>query len=162
MTRKIDPARSSWATIALVAAVGVILGLVATSSVRSVSAGFGKVAAQPGSPTDSASPSALAARDSLLAGARAGARDPFRAPTAPQSQTDGTSVRKQETALAGTPVMRALLYDNVNPLVQIGIGSVTSGWLHKGDRFQGWTVVEINSTSVRLARSGESVVLLSS
>jgi hypothetical protein len=162
MIRKNDLSRSSWATLALVAGVGVILGLVATRSVKSVTAGFGPVGPPTGNPADCASPSVLAARDSLLADAVVGARDPFRAPAVPQASEGGTSTRKEGTVLAGTPVMRALLYDNVNPLVQIGIGSVTSGWLHTGDQFQGWTVVEINSSSVRIARNGESVVLPSS
>ena len=154
--------RSGWATLGLLLAVGLVLGFLADRAVRTVLAGHRGATESVAEPAGSAALRTPATEDSLLALATPGLRDPFRAPPAPRSDRTVAAPSQAPSQLTGTPVVRALLYDNVNPTVQIGIGSVTSGWLHAGDLFQGWTVVEISSTSVRITRNGESVVLPSS
>ena len=57
------------------------------------------------------------------------------------------------------PVLRAFLYDDRQPTIQVAIGELTSGWLRAGDKFQGWTVTDINATAATLSRNGQSVVL---
>jgi hypothetical protein len=59
-------------------------------------------------------------------------------------------------------VLRALLFDDVRPSVQLGVGGSTSDWLHRGDRFRGWQIVEINAKSVTVSTGSETVVLRSS
>ena len=96
-------------------------------------------------------------RDSLLAQARPGDHDPFRAPQLPDrvfSPTRATSPGPEVP-----PVLRAFLFDNVNPSVQISQGGETSEWLHRDDSFRGWTVIDLQSNSVRISKGGKSVVL---
>ncbi len=102
-----------------------------------------------------------AAKDSLLSAVSLlGSRS---IPRRAGAKSDGGVAPRATPSEARTPPdLRALLYDNVNPSVQLSSGATTSGWLHKGDSFLGWTVVEITATSIRISRGGESIVLTSS
>ncbi|MBD3162615.1 MAG: hypothetical protein GF346_09630 [Candidatus Eisenbacteria bacterium] len=105
-----------------------------------------------------ASAEMMSARDSILASSIPTGRDPFQEGTVRKPRaTEPHPVR--QAAPAPKPALRALLYDNIAPMIQLGVGEQISGWLHKGDQFQGWTVVEITSSSVEIGRSGERVVL---
>jgi hypothetical protein len=98
-------------------------------------------------------------RDSLLVQARSGDRDPFRAPSVPSPILTGARRVSSEAAVEAPPVLRAFLFDNVNPSVQISQEGATSEWLHRGDSFRGWTVVDLQSESVRISKGGKSVTL---
>ncbi len=152
--------RSGWTSAGLVLVVGVILGILAGRSVHGVLSGRLTWETQARGGAGSA-PAPAGDPDTLLASATVSGRDPFRPPQAPRPE-GLVSARQPVQRVTEPPVVRALLYDNVNPTVQIGIGSATSGWLHIGDLFEGWTVVEITATSVRVSRDGESIVLPSS
>ncbi|MBM3318924.1 MAG: hypothetical protein FJY75_13835 [Candidatus Eisenbacteria bacterium] len=105
----------------------------------------------------------LARRDSLVAAASAGNRDPFRprAPAAAESPGRGAGAARprEEPQPAPPPRISSLLYDDVRPSVQLRIGPETSGWLHEGEIFHEWTVMRITPTTVTLA-SGERTVVL--
>ncbi len=82
------------------------------------------------------------------------ARDPFRAPSA-QRTFDGSAApahtaqaQNVATAADAVPVLRALVFDNVRPSVQLACEDATSPWLGQGDTFKGWTVLEIGPGSV--------------
>ena len=161
MTRHEGGLRSYRWTLALVTGVCIVLGVFVVRAVRVVSGTRWTSVEQPAGMRGSGATIEAALKDSLLASANLTERDPFRPP--PASRRDRPSTpRNPSTYPTETPVVRALLFDSENPTVQIGVGSQTSGWLHTGDRFQGWTVVEISPASVRIARNGESVVLPSS
>jgi hypothetical protein len=101
----------------------------------------------------------VAERNRVIATATVGERDPFRPPPA-SARPGGASPGSIDSD--PTPVLRTLLYDRVRPSVQLSIGRVTSEWLHAGDVFRGWVVVEILPTSVRISRGDRSLVLTSS
>ncbi len=152
--------RSGMTSAGVVLVVGVILAILAGRSVQGVLSV--RMTGDP--PAGGAAGSAAAPvgdPDNSVASATVSGRDPFRPPPAPRPEGQA-SVRQPVQKVTEPPVVRALLYDNVNPTVQIGIGGETSGWLHIGDLFEGWTVVDITATSVRVSRDGESVVLPSS
>ncbi len=98
--------------------------------------------------------------DSLLAAIVPITRDPLRPPPLPSS-----SGRSVATAPApsgddrAAPQVRALLFDRVRPSAQIEVGETTSGWLHEGDSFSGWTIARIQTDGVRIERGGESLLL---
>ncbi len=83
-------------------------------------------------------------------------RDPFRGPSAqPVRENDGAAVQTAEAvatpakpATASVPALRALVYDNVRPSVQLACEDAISPWLGQGDTFKGWTVLEIGPGSV--------------
>jgi len=99
----------------------------------------------------------LATRDSLLAESRRGPRDPFRPPPPPPRTPERRRPPAEPTPVR--PEMRALLFDKVEPSVQLRVGAAESGWLHQGDSFQGWTVVAITASSVELHSGKQTVVL---
>lgn len=103
----------------------------------------------------------LEIRDSLLAEALPATRDPFKNAPPPLSGRT-TPATATATAYRPVPILRALLFDTVNPSVQLSLGERTSEWLHKGDGFRGWTVTEITPTSVELSCQGKRIVLSSS
>ena len=51
------------------------------------------------------------------------------------------------------------MFDTVNPSVQLRLGDTSSGWLHKGDVFEGWTVIEIAENSITVEKKGRTVLL---
>lgn len=97
----------------------------------------------------------LAQRDSLLAGATIGDRDPFR--PVPVHTRRKTTVRQVKQQVL--PTLKALLFDHVNPTARLNIGEEVSGWLRVGDSFQGWNVTEITESSVKLAQGKKALVL---
>jgi hypothetical protein len=57
------------------------------------------------------------------------------------------------------PRLAALIFDDVDPTVQIRVAGERSNWLHTGDRFKGWQVAEIDSKSVKVKKGDREVVL---
>lgn len=84
-------------------------------------------------------------------------RDPFGGPSAQRSRAVDSDVG-DEVALAtetpkkpaadAVPALKALVYDNVRPSVQLACEDALSPWLGQGDTFKGWTVLEIGPGSV--------------
>jgi hypothetical protein len=89
------------------------------------------------------------ARLDRLALAIPSARDPFR--EAPRHITTRIPRAAPAPVPPLEPVLRALLYDNMKPAVQISLGKSVSGWLAQGEKFSGWTVVEVKPGSVVVA-----------
>ena len=103
----------------------------------------------------------LARRDSLVRNAEAKRANPFHNPTIVREIARPTV--KNEPTPAPTkpaePKLLTLLHDDVSPCVQINVGGERSGWLHRGDSFQGWSVGEIARESVTVAKGGRTLVL---
>ncbi len=57
------------------------------------------------------------------------------------------------------PELGALLYDTINPQVQLRISGQASGWMSEGAAFQGWVVETIRPDAVTVQRQGERIVL---
>ena len=154
--------RGFWFGFALLVLVGVFLGLRAGGAIRAVMGGRQwALSSEAGSGAVGTGTQGAAVKDSLLSAVNLSNRDPFRYASAPRA--DGGAAPRATPSEARTPPdLRALLYDNVSPSVQLSSGAATSGWLHKGESFLGWTVVEITATSTTISRGGESIVLTSS
>ncbi len=84
-------------------------------------------------------------------------RDPFGGPSAQRAYTAGSDVDDQvaqateaprRTVADAVPALKALVYDNVRPSVQLACEDAISPWLGQGDTFKGWTVLEIGPGSV--------------
>ncbi|MBP6874822.1 MAG: hypothetical protein KBD56_01985 [Candidatus Eisenbacteria bacterium] len=106
----------------------------------------------------------LRSQDSLLAWSVPSVSNPF--PPEPK-RADAAPLLAEEApeeapALpptpAARPVIAALLYGD-DPSVKLRTPSSTSGWLHVGDRFAGWTVLDIAGDSVRIADGARGCVL---
>jgi len=103
-------------------------------------------------------------KDSLVVAATGAERNPFGDPPRPrrprverpQNQAPAPPPRPVEEK---PPTLRTLLFDRVNPSVQLRDASRSSGWLHVGDTFDGWLVEEILENSVRISKGSRSVVL---
>ena len=151
--------RQLWLGFALLVLVGVLLGLKTQQAVSLVLGAKNRVSI--GNSFQPAPEGALLAqvanRDSLLEDTGSLDRDPFRNPIVWKPSKVRTD--KPEKDGEAVPILRALLYDNVNPSIQLSTGAVTSGWLRKGDSFQGWVIVEIGPDSVRISKNDENVVL---
>jgi hypothetical protein len=100
-----------------------------------------------------------------LALALPSARDPFRAPPA---ATAPTPAPEQPPAPAPapprprpepTPVLKALMDDNVQPAIQVAVGRARSGWLTRNQTFRGWTVIDIRPGQAILAKGSRRVEL---
>lgn len=148
--------------LALLLVAGIVLGMRGAAGVRSVLSFKGGQALAAGThvPKAVALSGTMETRDKMLSGAVVASRDPFRPPPAPPQAIKEVKNPKPEPPRP--PSVRAFLYDNVNPTVQLGVGADVSGWMRKGDSFQGWTVVEITATTVRVSRGGVSLVLTKS
>lgn len=109
-------------------------------------------AAAPGDSRFEKQAAAMAERAGLRRDATEPRRDPFRAPSAARATAADVAAREAAApaAPAPLPVLRALVYDNVKPAVQISVGENVSRWLGKGEAFKGWIVLEINPASVRV------------
>lgn len=85
------------------------------------------------------------------------ARDPFQylETTIPRKQP----VEPAEDETQSLPELGALLYDTINPQVQLRVSGVASGWLSKGAVFNGWVVEAIQPDAVTVQKQGERVVL---
>lgn len=100
----------------------------------------------------------LAYKDSLLSTAEACDRNPFGPPPARRRTPPRVRQEKPEPE-DETPSLAALLYDNVEPAVQLKYKTSVSTWLREGESFRGWVIVEISSNSVTILKDGKSVVL---
>jgi hypothetical protein len=152
--------RDSLAGIFLLVLVGAWLGLrsgLLMLAVLGLKGQVTRVVTPPNDPSlDQAS--LAAARDSLLVRARPGERDPFRGPEL--SDRAFSPARAISQGPEAPPVLRASLFDNVNPpSVQISQEGETSEWLHRGDSFRGWVVSDLQPDSIRISKGGRSVVL---
>jgi hypothetical protein len=100
----------------------------------------------------------VAHMDSILSTTESCDRNPFSAPRGrrrpppPPRQVDPEPEE-------GTPSLAALLYDNVEPAVQLKYKTSFSSWLRKGESFRGWVILEISPNSVTILKDGEYVVL---
>lgn len=104
----------------------------------------------------------LARRDSMLDATCAAKNTPFRNPNFIQDIARQDPQRKSGTpapARMVEPKLLTLLHDDVNPCVQISVGSDRSGWLHQGDSFRGWSVNEIVREGVTVAKQNKTLVL---
>jgi hypothetical protein len=92
-----------------------------------------------------------------------GPRDPFSDPPAPQRDDASAAPESPRTppspARTPPPALRAVVFDEVSPSVQLSAGTRTSDWLHQGDVFQGWKIDRIEAHSVTVTRNGEIAVL---
>ena len=136
----------------LVAGTG-FLGLRVVRTMHEISAGRNEAAAAANSAGNSRLEKMTRAMDDrreLRVAVASLARDPFRAPSAMRAAESGAApTRTAEAQVAGpVPALRALVYDNVRPSVQLACEDVISPWLGQGDTFKGWTVLEIGPGSV--------------
>jgi hypothetical protein len=153
--------RRFWIAYGCLVGVGLFLGLRTQGAVGSIlsSGSMSSPLARRAAEADRALLDQLTRKDQALAASPETVRDPFRAVTG--AWAGGGSGRHGAEGGAA-PVVRALLYDNQRPVVQLQSGRTTSGWLGVGDVYRGWTVDEINQHSVRLSHYGSSIVLASS
>jgi hypothetical protein len=162
MAVRVQSDRGFWLGLALLIAVGIFLGLKVQQAVSlahgAMSGASIERQAQPN--PDRKLLIQVADRDSFLRDTSALQRDPFRSSRPLAVNRDPAPPRQQEVSTV--PVLRALLFDNVNPSVQLSIGALTSDWLREGDSFEGWVVLEIGPDSVRVSKNDESVVLSTS
>ena len=102
----------------------------------------------------------VTARDSLVETALldASLRDPFAHSVRTRAPRRTAKVPRQAARLV-EPLLTALIFDNVNPTVQIRVGGERSDWLRTGDRFRGWQVAEIDASSVKVKKGDREIVL---
>ncbi len=93
-------------------------------------------------------------------------RDPFadppKAKPKPKSGKSGSKSTKPKAPKPKKlhpPTLRALLYDTVNPSAKLSTKKAVSGWLHVGDEFLGWTIIEISSKTVTVSKNGKTFEL---
>jgi hypothetical protein len=151
MTNRVFDNRSFWVTVAVLGVLTLAMGVRARSTVATVLSPDSSASAYQQASSKSLSQDLIAVGtlDSLLISAVPGDRDPFQFPRVRQA-TRAKSSQKRVEKKDTPPVLRTLLYDNVDPGVRISFGSRTSGWLHTGDTFNGWTVAAITSSSVEI------------
>lgn len=103
----------------------------------------------------------MAERQERRRAARDLSRDPFRAPFAIRSAPGAAAAAPAAPVEAArpVPVVRALVYDDVKPAVQLAVGAETSRWLGRGEAFLGWIVLEISPASVRVGNGVKQHVL---
>ena len=88
-------------------------------------------------------------RQKRLGAVQTVARDPFRKPIPPAPAPVINADRAQPVApTPPVPKLRAWLFDNLKPAVQISVGRKNSGWLAPGDKFSGWTVAHVGPEAV--------------
>jgi hypothetical protein len=156
-------ARPAWLVLALGLLAVIILGWRVHAVVETVLGGarHDRIQADPAAAEERTVFAQVAHKDSLLAAAHAGDRDPFRDP-APQWSSLGNAWAAAPPKAEAAPVLGALLYVEENPCAQLRIGPESSDWLHKGEVFHGWTIIEISRDAVTIAKNNETVVLHSS
>lgn len=133
------------------ALLGVRVGAVA-GEVSGHREGPTRHAAAPGTGRFERQAAAMDGRADLRRATAGPRRDPFRAPAPARVVRSDASTGEAATPAAPPPlpVVRALVFDNVSPAVQLAVGGRVSRWLGKGEAFQGWIVLEINPASVRV------------
>ena len=100
---------------------------------------------------------ALAWSDSLIAAADPGARNPFTSPPARRRSSNPAPATPEETP--ADPTLGALLFDTLQPTIQLKLRGKTSEWLNQGDTFSGWTVKDIRPQTVVLEKDGRLLFL---
>jgi len=100
-----------------------------------------------------------ASAESLLANHPDALADPF-APRAALSRAPIAATPAEAPVVV--PTIGGLVFDADAPVVQLRVGGHRSDWLLPGSVFEGWRVLEIRPTSVRLERNGRTVELSSS
>ena len=105
------------------------------------------------------SPSLLkaAAKDSVLAEVGGSVADPFR--TGASRPATARPARPRPAQPTYTLSLNGLLFADRDPVVQLGYGPETSEWLHVGESFRKWTVIEITQRNVTLRKGGRTKVL---
>jgi hypothetical protein len=155
--------RVSWIAIGLLALTGIFLVARTEHAVGLVLARrHTEPAARPGPGSDiPALNKAQAAKDSLLTTAQPGERDPFRDPPPPRPVTPphGPVISPSQVQAEPTPVALGVLFAEVDPRVQLGVGPEVSAWLRPGDGFHGWTVVGITPATITLAQGERQLTL---
>jgi hypothetical protein len=98
-----------------------------------------------------------------LQGAVMAERDPFGdppkkkvQPKPKESEPKSTKPVKPKAVKLYPPTLRAHLFDTVNPSVKLSKGGKDSGWLHRGDEFRGWMVVEITPYGVTVSKNSKT------
>jgi len=97
--------------------------------------------------------------DKALAAVELSGRDPLHRVYRPAPAQPVARPQPTEPEPLRPPVLRMLLVDRVNPVVQIYEDGELSPRLQAGDVFRGWTVVSIASGSVVVSKDGESFTL---
>jgi hypothetical protein len=170
MTQSNREERVFWVGLAALLLVGIFLGVRAERGVRVVlsaqsgqSGGGTTVTADAEGQAMRVLLTELDAKSARIEQAPAADRDPFREPapkllaqTAPVPATPRPTPKPPPRV---KPSLGALLYDEVNPSVQLRVGTLTSDWLHRGENFKDWTVVEIRPGAVTVSQDGDTVVL---
>lgn len=151
--------------VRILIAVVLLLGTGALSvrvlrTMHEISATRGAVSAADDDDSESRFEKMKAAMDERREARRAVAslpRDPFGGPSAQRvrvAESDaGDEVAQaieapRKPAPDAVPALKALVYDNVRPSVQLACEDAISPWLGQGDTFKGWTVLEIGPGSV--------------
>ena len=164
MASSLGQGRVFWMACTAVAIFGALLGLRSERAVSSVLAGPGlgvlSVDARPGRLPDR---DQLASKDSLLAAAEPAGRDPFSDPPPPRRPARKASPPKPKAIVVPKPPephLQALLYDLVDPAVQLRVKGRTSGWLPVGAEHGGWRILDITARSVVVSHSqGDTLTL---
>lgn len=165
MARSRGQGQLLWVAGIALALCGALLGLRSERAVSSVLAGTGveilMAGAQPGVIPDL---ERLATKDSLLAAVVPAARDPFSDPAPPPRPTRKTAPATPQPAVdlpPPQPRLQALLFDLVDPAIQLRVGGETSGWLPVGGEHGGWRILEITSGSAVVSHAhGDTLTLL--
>ncbi len=160
MSRKARKDVAFWTGCGAVLLFVLVLGLRCGQTVSAVLSARGQPTpeAKAAGGTGTADAFEIARRDSLVAAATPGERNPFRDPP-PRERAPTRRPETPRPVSEPPPSLRALLYDTVNPSVQLAVGNSASGWLLEGDVFKGWTVAAITPTSVTVTRGNRSLVL---
>lgn len=137
-------------TALLLLAAGIYLVVRSLAAADTVlSPAVGPRASSPGVGT---SPAAEAkARDDALRDVGTPSRDPFHVPERPAAATSRLDTRPR----SGTPPeVRLVLFDQVDPEVQLSSEGGISGRLRVGQSFEGWTITAISQSAVVVMKDG--------
>jgi hypothetical protein len=160
MSARPEDRKSFQMAVILLAVAGLVLGLRAFGAMQGVARARARVATTETVPADVAADHGDASRaDSLLA-LSPGGTDPFlerRVPLEPVPagmRPRPTAVDAQSTTVHASgdtrPQLRAVIFDMNDPAIQIRVDGKDSGWLHVGDAFRDYRIVEIKPGSARI------------
>jgi hypothetical protein len=160
--------RGFWVGLAALLLAGIFLGVRTERGVSAVlaaqSGGGSTATGDADGPAMRTLLAELDAKSARIEQATAADRDPFREPAPKLEAQTAPSPAPPRPAPPPPPPrvppsLGALLYDEVNPSVQLRVGTLTSDWLHRGENFKDWTVVEIRPGAVTVSQDGDTVVL---
>jgi hypothetical protein len=137
-------------TALLLVAAGIYLVVRSLAAADAVlSPAVGPRASSPGVGT---SPAAEAkARDDALRDVGTPPRDPFHVPERPAAATSRLDARSRSDT---PPEVRLVLFDQVDPEVQLSSEGGISGRLRVGQSFEGWTITAISQSAVVVMKDG--------